>query len=522
MDYKFKLSDIVKYILLGAIFIALVAFSLLSYSGFRLIEINNQYIKIASDFSFLLTAIAISLSYLIGLMIHSFNELVISSYGKLRNRRTYFSTRNHDFSKGFKFNIQIFEFNIREIYSKVFSKVFAKALAYILELLFYKNTINYTCNSLNKYGKKTGVYDEDIPKWIVLSYNPDKMLLVLSEKIASRDGGDSKSEFLYLNEFVLGLRSTLIALISIISYRILADNSKYDELAIFIPIGILLWCFLSFFAKSFAIKYIKHIDTCIEAGGIDINELLHKKELPCAYILIRTTTSRDHLFFKKMVKSVVTQDYQNIKVIIQEDIDIKNSNKESRNTLQEFIDIKNSLTTDKNEYIKIVYCADKYGGAAGSSIAIREKFCDLASDTDIAIFLDDDDEFVSRNSVSSIMLKMVATDADLCMVAFGVTDALGHNIISNGSKNDYNNLLNKISFHNRTVKYESVDNMYHAASMGWTKCYKRSVLETYCQIVRRCDEIRKESNRSEFADLKSYEDFQIGRASCRERVCLYV
>ena len=491
MDYKFKLSDIVKYILLGAMFIGLVFYSVLCCSDVKLFEIDDEYIKVASDFSFILSAIAIALSYLVGLLIHSFNELFISLYVRLQSRRTRFYTRKFDSTKGVVFNLKILEFNVREICSMVFLKVFARIFVFILKWLFYNDTVASTCNSLVNYGKKRGVYDESIPKWILLSYRPDKMLLVLSEKIASIGGGDSKNEFLYLNEFVLGLRSAFVFMISILSYRVFINGDKADELIIFIAIGVLLCFLFSAFARSFAIKYIKNIDTCIEAEGIDINDLLYKKELPCAYVLIRTTVNRDHLFFDKMVKSVVTQNYPNIKIILQEDTVTKDTSGKTENALQVFNRFKSAMTEGVNNNIKVVYCVDKLGGAAAGSIAIREKFCDIASNTDIAIFLDDDDEFASVNSVSSVMTKMITTDADLCMIGYSVTNELGHSIISNGSKTEYNNLLKDISSQNRTMRFDSVDNMFHAASMGWTKCYRRPILEEYCKIVRECDKSRK-------------------------------
>ncbi|MFI3240084.1 MAG: glycosyltransferase [Bacteroidales bacterium] len=487
MENKIRLSDVIKYLLVGAIFISMfiICYLILFIHDYTHIEFN-KLIKYLTDLpSFLIAILILAPSYFAGLFIHASNELLVSLCRRNLAKMEY-KLRISEYQN---------ESNLQSIILTI-ELLFRRILNFILRFT-YKYTIEDVCTSMKESTKDRDKYTTDTPIWITLSTNPYKTLKVLAEKISEQDS-DIKGEYLYLNEFMLGFRLSIYLISTFLLCGGINNGFSFlifSEIIAGIIISIVLF---SLFAKVFARKYIRYIDSCVTANNISIEDILMQdRGLPCAYILIRSTTNIKHEYFDKMFKSVLQQTYPNIKIILLED----NSNVSETSTLNQYI---NSI--QNNEKVpEIIYCESNTNGAAGSSIAIRNKFVDVANHNDVAILLDDDDELASPTAISTIMSKIITTGANICLVGFKETNKLGLSIINN--KNHYDSLLHEISQFNKAIKFNDIQYLCRAASMAWTKCLKKSVVKEYCEVVKDQEEKRNGCALPPFKDLKAYEDF---------------
>lgn len=491
MENKIRLSDVIKYLLVGGLFISMLVICYLvlfatDKSNTELHELFSNFVELPS---FVITVLIIAPSYFVGLFIHAFNELLISlskrNFKKLEKKQQIFTTSSNPKEKYPYITIEIF---------------FRKTFYYILNL-FYKCTIEDVSISMKRDIKNKSKYISDVPVWISLSKEPHKTLKILSEKISEKDA-DVKGEYLYLNEFILGVRLS-IYIISLIMIWGGIENGfttkLWLELLFTVAIFIILF---SMFAKVFARKYIRYIDSCIKANNISTEEVLMQEGgLACAYILIRSTTHIKHEYFDKMFNSVLNQNYPNIKIILLEDISKKCNTTTTTETLSEYL----KEQQQRCDIPEIIYCKSEVNGAAGASIEIRNKFVEVANKCDIAILLDDDDELASNTAVYDIMSKMIITDADICLVGFKETNQLGLSLISN--KKHYDSLLHEISQYDKAIEFDDINYLCRAASMAWTKCLKQPIVEKYCEIIKDQEEKRKVKELKPFNQLLAYEDF---------------
>lgn len=461
METKLKLSDIIRYILLGVLAISLGVVIL--YQRGVIAESHLDFIvdneKLIDSFSLILIAGFVGLCYLAGIIINACLSFLLSTYLNL----SYSSSQTW----------------------------FTKAVSKILYVLVYRGTVSDTCYYFQKRCGKPNFTATDIPSWLLLPRFPDKLLFILAEKVLSKQENDC--EYLYLNEFILGLRFLVVIAGVDHLFRGLSQI-EFSYLAWLVVI----WLVLSMLAKNYAIKYVKYIGVCVDAADnkdIDVQKMLPNFEIPCAYILIRSTFDRNEVFFEKMLNSVVAQDYPNIKVILLED-----ENKSRPATISEDTDI--TIQRIVGNKFEVIHLIKECGSAAAASIFIREHFIDEALDEDFAIFLDDDDYFSGNDSVSRIVNKMTETNANMCLLGFTTYKDMRLNLVADDTKLLYNKLLDELSPKGVAEPADKIADKCMAASMGWTKCYKKSIIVEYIDVINSLA-----NGRDRFEQLKSYEDF---------------
>ena len=468
MEPKIKLSHIIKYVLLGSILISSLIFyflymhpNIIAYPSAEL----EKIIDLGKSFSFITMFALLALSYMTGLFIITANELLVSIYQDL----FYIPTTNNK-----KSNLN-------------------KIICWILKNFFFYGTIDNVCREHKKYAKK----NNNIPWWVVLSSKPAKNLFIISEKVSSESGQGNKSEYLYFNEFILGLRFIIYILVLFFVGVIVCDpnyitSDKWAEILIGILILFLSVFILSRFAIFFSRKYIEHIDSCIEAYDIDISKIISKNGLPCAYVLVSTATNRYRKFLKNAIESVISQDYGNIKLVILEDTDNVINTSRTKKRIKELVKTKNN--------IELIYYCDNYGGSAAATLALKRRFAYSASKEDVAILLEDDSEFAVTNAITSIVLRLTSTGSDMCLVGYNKTDAIKYSLTDAKHEMKYNALLEEYSEHDKSYLFNS--NMHAASSVKWTKCYNHSLINKYITLIEECDKYRKKKCLERYKSIK--------------------
>lgn len=214
-----------------------------------------------------------------------------------------------------------------------------------------------------------------------------------------------------------------------------------------------------------------------------------------AYILMRTTAIKRHSNFNTAVKSVYNQDYPHIKLIILIDENISLNNKNS------FV---YDLPSNTNNIETIFYKAN-CGNSSSALLEIRKIFCNIANNNDVAIQLDDDDKLIGHNAISKIMNCINLSDSDICLIEYEENNKKAKSLIN--TQKHYSSLLREIENLHCEKDLNDIPYLCRAATMGWTKCYKRHILDKLCNMITSLDIKRNNEQRFTYGDLDTCEDF---------------
>ncbi len=205
------------------------------------------------------------------------------------------------------------------------------------------------------------------------------------------------------------------------------------------------------------------------------------------YILIRTKhsfilpklRSKKLRFCREALESVARQSHDNISLIILQDswYRLKRAPKKAR--LPHFC--KEILKNRANKGTTHFYTSNSKG-AAHALYNIRKLFLELTKKEKeaIAIMLDDDDLLTSSHSVEDIVERM-GGENHICVSRFELCGNKALNIINKGG-GAHNKLISRNSGGKLTPQTEEPfgrGSIAFADSLGWTKSYKREVVEEY-------------------------------------------
>lgn len=398
--------------------------------------------------------------------------------------------------------------------------------------------VNHLCDEL-KENRKEG---RRIPDWIYMVKQPSELLDRVVEYMFKGAGEDADDEMRYMNEtattliFILYLAILLLFVRFIIALIGSSLVSEPTNILILLTVLIGLVLILSVIAKTFAIRFLMklgHMENVCK-GVKDISKLsFSPNEYPTAFVLIRTTRKEgnnkkqeqqetevtgekdknEYKYIENALRSVATQDYPNVRIIILEDVESINKSK------TENLEIKTIIEVIRKEFGQewgrlISYNQDKCEGPAGAAFRIRELFLMVAKERDIAIMLDDDDTLRHDGAISDIVLHMCMNQAEICLCSFETIEDMHLNICNNGGKT-HNDIVKRLE-----EKAEMFDtSKVMVSSIGWTKAYTKKQVEKYnnnilgtqIQVVKNVEVEEKKIEREKAADiyreLKRYEDF---------------
>lgn len=205
------------------------------------------------------------------------------------------------------------------------------------------------------------------------------------------------------------------------------------------------------------------------------------------YILIRTKHSfvlpklfRKQLsYFKEALESVARQDYKHISLILLQDCWWRIRRAPRLTTLPRYCrEILQCATHNIDTY----FYTSNSRGAAHALYNIRELFIEQSKkhENAIAIMLDDDDLLTSSQAVSDIVGAM-GGENDICISKFVICGDNKLNIINKGG-GAHNKLISVNSGKTLSTSTNTPfgeGSLAFADSLGWTKSYRRAVLEEY-------------------------------------------
>ena len=354
------------------------------------------------------------------------------------------------------------------------------------------------------------------PDWIHWSDNPGKVIDTYKEHLEASESSGQNAEYLYSNQLfqgvtfaltVAGLYSSfgdciwapLAALVLIyisnkFNYTFLPYILAFATCCVIALIGspdCWRWAICLVLAVIFAVQLAKTqiIRLGIIAKDTDdrlFDRVLRRFGQPKAYILIRAHQKE---FLEETLASVANQDYPNIKVLLLID---KNSGEYNK-----IVKIAETFRTGERK-LNISWSKAKTSQAAALAHEIRGIYLKSANDDDIAIMLDSDDLFYSPYSVSRIMTKMYKTKSDICLLAF---ETFGENAL-NYAKNGHNELVKEVARERRSWTPKQLDaekRIHRISTIGWTKCYNKKTVKFYYDALS--------EYASKFSEYTQYEDF---------------
>ena len=301
-------------------------------------------------------------------------------------------------------------------------------------------------------------------------------------------------------------------------FLVFANNSSdYSGVIVCAAFTISIWL-----AQSLARRQIRRIDILAnfsKESSTKFNETLAKVGVPKVYILTRTNTSK---YIGKELESISTQTYPNIKVIVLADKSLQEAPDELWELRKIIEGFQEGITPEgekcKNMSIQLYESSNE--GPAALSYEIRQIFLDYSNSDDVAITLDSDDKLYSPFVVDQIVTKLFRTESNVCLIRFEIFGEKNLNY----SKNHHNELVKDLCYdiplsdvgthgsdsENAGGKRERANpirperllkkqKLYRISTIGWTKCYKKSVLEKY-QVL-----LQKYVKR--FGKYQKYEDF---------------
>lgn len=509
MDFKLKLSDIIKYIALG------LAVCVIFFLGFEnAVDSQNKDV----------------LEFM-----KSFEK---GFYGR--------------FLKHLKYLFESISF-LGPILAIVFIYILGLIIQTIIRIIYGVTYCGMSISEVSFFIKKFGKYlGYDSPDWLFWSFRPDRVVMDLTEQTEIKLNSDTRSEWLILNQLFQGLHFISLIALCVAYIPLFSENrilvsifgitvvlllifsrffptrpllSLLANLSLIVTVMILLCITGSFNAFSIvkicpvillltyfcAIYYArKHILSMASVSVSDkesLNNILLAHGVPTAYILIRTNSDK---YISDTLESISIQTYPNIKVIILED-------KDASETIYDNVNIINKEKCE--EKLDIIYYKSDVTGPYNLSVEIRDRFLDLSSDEDIAIILDSDDYFASNSVVSDIVTKMSEKDANICVSSFVPFGKMSLNY----AKNYHNKLVKKLaklrlpltrSLYNSICHPNLIEDIHHISTIGWVKSYRRPILEKYKQLMDYGKEVYIERWNIELGnkygnDIKvsKYEDF---------------
>ena len=212
------------------------------------------------------------------------------------------------------------------------------------------------------------------------------------------------------------------------------------------------------------------------------------------FVLIRTTmqsyspyTSKEtYGYFREALKSVLTQSYSNITVVILQDCWWKPYSKPKKIALPKFCTDIVREVVDEGYFStpEILFYSSNSRGAAHALYNIRQIAMNLSSnDDDIVVMLDDDDVFASKTTIEDIVLKMSGSTteekAQLCISKFQQIGAVTEIGLVNKGGGNHNKLVDLFHRYPNATRLRDSGLMCFADSLGWTKSYRVGVLREY-------------------------------------------
>ncbi|MDE5900420.1 MAG: glycosyltransferase family 2 protein [Muribaculaceae bacterium] len=396
--------------------------------------------------------------------------------------------------------------------------------------------------NLNKY-----------PHWLYYSHRPDKVLDIYREIMGTGRDSDVKTEFLYANNLFQGIALSLIvfacfalpgtdpvwdavvAFALVLILCVLGNRAvKNDRWAlvvnklmiVLVPLGIILvYCtkytdfvlatmgldrkmvatdgvvigclvFLCLvIAEQLTRRHIRRIDVLIKYGSGEETEkkfidTLRRNGVPRAFVLTRVSDSGCD-YYREQLESVKNQIYPNKKVIALID-----------SASARYDEIVRTVEEFRANGLDITHYTSEGRGAACLSYEIRDIFINYADADDVCISLDSDDLFASVHSVSRIMGRIARTKANICLLTF---EFFGESRL-NFSKNYPNDIVRDIARNftdkGRAIASAQIMDMGYAhlvSTIGWTKCYRKDVLKRYQSLL--APEVKHMEEKSKYEDF---------------------
>ena len=369
------------------------------------------------------------------------------------------------------------------------------------------------------------------PDWIHWSNSPDKVITSFQEHLEAQGNNEAKAEFLYSGQLFQGICFALIMatpftcfedaplwsipvifagliIINLIS-RTLAP-APYIAALIVTGFQIVMCCCnvrcpFSFIwpgclAISLLFSYQLSKKQIIRFGILaksseenDFQKILLRFGVPDAYILVRAHKKK---YLDEALDSIAQQDYPGIKTVVL--IDAKSREKASIQSLVE--------NKQKEHNLNILCSTAKHSGPAALAYEIRNIFVKYATQDDIAIMLDSDDLFNSPGVVTSIMTQMYRSVSDICLLSFEVFGQTSLNY----SMNRHNELVKEIARERRCWHPQRLDKkkkLHRLSTIGWTKCYRKDTVKYYQDLLKAPFETHEDGKDVPYEGNIKYEDF---------------
>ena len=504
MDTQLKFSDIIRYILLGCISMLVVTVAFVLYDSYCTgstynlpfwVTTLNAYMESYSSSLTIVAVVAIASFYFVGLIVQGIRMMFCQILYYFKDNR--FMSFLFGDCNNFPQWSALVAFLTRTF---VFSPVF-----------FYE--INVYCRVLKFRNHTSSGY----PKWLNISNHPEELCEIIEGAINSGKYRDDDRR--YLNELLIGIltviRITMWTFI-VMSLFALPQVETASKILILALICMFAGAIVTMIAKAYASEYIKSLGTSITARCNDsqvkerFNKMLAANGTPRVFLLVRTCSKNAPMYernLKRTLDSINRQTYQNILVIVLEDVDKDYDNQVT--TAKQII----SLYQDSQNYPflfdKIAYSVEHCGGPAAAMIRIKELFLKTACDDDIAVMLDDDDALKRSDAIEDIVYMMNSRKANICITSFESCGEISMDITNKGG-GKHNELVNILS--KKRAGHFTPDLCY-ASSIGWTKAFKHETAKTMHYLLTKYAD--------EYRCLERYEDFPdfIAFLFSKSRVC---
>lgn len=168
------------------------------------------------------------------------------------------------------------------------------------------------------------------------------------------------------------------------------------------------------------------------------------------------------------------------------------------------------------EYGNLIYVRDseRHGNSAYATFRVREEFlkCTEGNDKAFAVLLDQDD-VLEPKAIMNIAEKM--QDNRVVLLPFTIINDGGKDITKDGGK-VHNRLTKKIrkkAINNKTAPnvkqshINSLEKIYYASSLSWSKSYSRFALKLYHESLKQFLNNERESVLEYYNSHPAYEDF---------------
>lgn len=385
----------------------------------------------------------------------------------------------------------------------------------------------------------------NIPDWVYWANKPDLIIQEITEQNEIKLNNESKSEYFLLNQLfqgvcfvayvsllvliynspgycILKVSIGFLAIFSLILSRWNWTASRLIVLYVLFLIGLLLMGHIAliakyydtFFIKSILVTFVfswflgkyfarRHIISANSINTTDkktLDALLLESGIPTMYILIRTNSGK---YLGKTLESISEQQYPQIKTIVLEDSILKDSG------YSFFTNNIETVVEDYSNKLNILYYKSNSTGPYQLSVEIRNIFLNYANKDDFAMILDSDDYLSNPNVVTNVITQLCRKRANVCLVGFEI---FGKQEL-NYSKNYHNEFIKKIANLNTFIQFKNykarkkrhiANELYHVSTIGWTKCYRKSVLEKYQKKI--LNQYRT-GFEDKWTNLSKYEDF---------------